>query len=77
MVTGQNQEHITHETEPMALGLYVDTADNWTVKATSDTSLWDKFEISGFVTSPMAGGDVEPDASCISGFVTPPIIINK
>ena len=30
---------------------YMDTNDGWKVKATSDTSLWDKFAITGFVTA--------------------------
>lgn len=47
IATGQNQEHITNKEE--TLGLYVDKSD-WTVKATRDTSLWDKFKITSFAT---------------------------
>ena len=47
---GQSVDHITDESE--TLGLYVDVNDGWKVKATSDTSLWDKFKFVGFVTAP-------------------------
>ena len=45
--TGQNQAPITNKEG--TLGLYVDRKD-WKVKATDKDTLWDNFEIEGFVT---------------------------
>ena len=46
---GQPWDHVTDETE--TLGLYVDVNDGWKLKATTTTSLWDKFSFTKFVTS--------------------------
>ena len=48
MESGQNQDHIT--TERGKFGLYVDKSDGWKVKATPNTSQWDKFKITSFVS---------------------------
>lgn len=45
----QEANHITDEEGK--LGLYVDRQDNWKVKMTKETSWWDKFTITKFISS--------------------------
>ena len=65
MEKGQNQDHIT--TEGGTLGLYVDTShDDWKVKATPNTSQWDKFQITSFAPpQPNTGSATRKHYKCV------------